>query len=262
MIAVGGGAVLDVAGYAAATARRGLPWVAVPTSGVAPADAAVGGKTGVNHPRGKNLLGAFHPPVLVLADVTTLATLPERDRVAGLAEVYKAGLVSDAGLVEALRARRDPPDDAFRVDVVSRALRVKAALVERDERDAGPRRLLNYGHTVGHALETCLGNEAMRHGEAIAIGMGVAARLAVARGLLAETFVVIQDSDLSRLGLPLHVPFGASTPRILQVLAADKKRRAGALHTVVLPRGPQRLEVFEDVTEAELSTAIDARRAG
>jgi 3-dehydroquinate synthetase len=255
VVAVGGGAAIDVAGFASATARRGVPWAAVPTSVVAQADAAVGGKTAVNHARGKNLLGAFHPPVLVLADVGTLSTLPVRDRVAGLAEVYKAGVVGDAGLVDLLRRRTDPPDDAFRVEIVSRALAVKARLVEEDERDEGRRRLLNYGHTVGHALEACLGNGAVRHGEAIAIGMGVAARLAAARGLVPAAFATEQDGALRALGLPTEIPPAADRGALLSLLASDKKRRAGATHAMVLPRGIERLEVFEDVTTAEIESA-------
>ncbi|MDF1703105.1 MAG: 3-dehydroquinate synthase, partial [Planctomycetota bacterium] len=200
IVAVGGGAALDVGGFAAATVRRGLPWVAVATSVVAMADAAVGGKTAVNHPRGKNLLGAFHPPTFVLSDVRTLATLDDRDRVAGLAELYKCGRIADAALIARLRAG-PPASEADWIEAVHAAVSVKARLVESDERDAGMRRLLNYGHTLGHALERVLGNARMRHGEAVAIGMDAAARLAVARGLMDESARAMQRGDLERLGL-------------------------------------------------------------
>ena len=259
VVAVGGGAALDVAGYAAATARRGLPWVAVPTSVVAQADASVGGKTGVNHRRGKNLLGAFHPPALVVADVTTLRTLPPRDRTAGLAEVYKAGVVGDPALVEALAARGAPDDDAWWVDALTRAIAVKARLVEQDERDAGPRRLLNYGHTAGHALETALGNEAVRHGEAVAIGMGVAAEVARGRGMVTEAFLEAQDAALARLGLPVRIPGAASLDRVVEAIGQDQKRRAGSTHVFVLPASRGGLTVLEDVTTLEVQAALQSR---
>jgi len=260
VVALGGGAVLDATGYAAATVRRGLPWVAVPTSVVGIVDACVGGKTAIDHPRGKNLLGAFHPPALVLADVRTLATLPRRDFVAGLAEVWKAGVVGDPALLETLRAGVPPTPSAL-VDVFARAVRVKIALVEEDERDVGVRRGLNYGHTIGHALETALGPEAMRHGEGVAIGMGVAAELAARRGLVPPAFVARQDVDLAALGLPTRVPGSADGARVRDLVRADKKRRAGATHTMVLPRAGGGVVVVEDVVEAELEAALDARRA-
>ena len=256
VVAVGGGAALDVAGYAAATARRGIPWVAVPTSVVAQCDAAVGGKTAVNHAFGKNLLGTFHPPALVVADVTTLSTLPARDRIAGLAEMYKAGVVGDARLLRMLSARGATDDDAWWVDAVARSIAVKARLVEADERDEGVRRLLNFGHTVGHALETVIGPRGMRHGEAVAIGMGVAAEVARGRGYLGEAAVLQQDEALTRLGLPVRIPSRASLDRVVEVMGADKKRRAGTLHTMVLPRRRSGLVVCEDVSTAEIQAAL------
>jgi 3-dehydroquinate synthetase len=259
VIAVGGGAALDVAGFAAATVRRGIPWVAVPTSVVAMADAAVGGKTGVNHPRGKNLVGTFHAPALVVADVKTLATLSTRDKTAGLAEVWKAGVVGDPALVDRLDAG-PPATDAAWVDTIARALAVKIRLVERDERDLGERRLLNYGHTVGHALEFLGGFKAHRHGEAIAIGMGVAAEVARRRGMVAPDLARAQDDVLSRLGLPVRVPATAITRRVLDAMRMDKKRRPGEPHTFVLPRRVGDAVVAEDVTDEEVSAALDARR--
>ena len=260
VVAVGGGAVLDVVGYAAATARRGIPWVAVPTSVVGQVDACVGGKTAINHERGKNLLGAFHPPVLAVVDVTTLRTLPSRDRVAGLAEIYKSGRVGDAELLVRLAARAATDDDPWWVDVVAAALKVKARLVERDERDVGVRRLLNYGHTLGHALETALGPKAMRHGEGVSIGMGVAAEVASRRGLVGAAFVEAQDADLARLGLPTRIPAEPPSARLLELVVEDKKRRAAGLLTLVLPAARGALAVFEDVSPAEIESAITARR--
>jgi 3-dehydroquinate synthase len=258
VVAIGGGAALDVAGYAAATARRGVPWVAVPTSVVAQADAALGGKTAVNHARGKNLLGAFHAPALVVADVATLATLSPRDRVAGLAEMWKAGVAGDPALVATLATDGPKPDPAWWTDAVARALAVKARLVEADPRDASVRRALNYGHTVGHALEAVLGNEAMRHGEAVAIGMGVAAQVALARGRVPGAFVEAQDKALVRLGLPVRVPEAAPHDRLLEAAGNDKKRRGGERHVMVLPTGAG-LDVVEDVDEREIRVALAER---
>jgi 3-dehydroquinate synthase len=256
VLVLGGGAVLDAAGFAAATARRGLPWVALPTTVVGMADASVGGKVAVNHPRGKNLLGTFHPPVLVLADLDTLGTLPRRDLVAGLAELYKTARIGDADLLAALR-RGAPQDSATWAFALARSVAVKARLVEADERDLGARRLLNYGHTVGHALETLLGNAAMRHGEAVAVGMVVAARLAAARGLLSAAHESAQARDLAGLGLPTRLPAGARPDAVLAILGEDKKRRPGRAHTFVLPRGETALEVHEDVGEDEIRAALE-----
>ncbi|MFV1959653.1 MAG: 3-dehydroquinate synthase family protein, partial [Planctomycetota bacterium] len=257
VVALGGGALLDVAGFAAATVRRGLPWIALPTTVLAMADAAVGGKVAVNHPRGKNLLGTFHPPRLVLADVSTLATLDPRETRAGLAEVYKAGRIGDADLLA--RLREGPPTTPRSwIDLIGRAVRVKARLVEADERDQGPRRVLNYGHTVGHALERLLGNERLRHGEAVAIGMAFAARLARLGGRATGSFVDAQDEDLGRLGLPTALPAGVVPGAVLEILALDKKRRPGAPHAFVLPRGEVGVEVVEDVGEAEIRAALEA----
>jgi 3-dehydroquinate synthetase len=257
VVVVGGGATLDVGGFAAATARRGLPWVAVPTTVVGVADAAVGGKVAVNVPAGKNLLGTFHPPALVLADVHYLRTLSERDRVAGLAEVYKAGRVGDPRLLTLLR-RGAPGGSEVWAEALLRSVSVKTRLVERDERDRGERRALNYGHTVGHALETLLGNRRMRHGEAVAIGMGVAARIAVARGLFSPEEARRQEEDLRRLGLPTAMPRGLSPRRILRTLSLDKKRVAGPRHAFVLPTGVTGVTVVEDVSDREVLVALTA----
>ena len=255
VVVVGGGAALDVGGFAAATVRRGLPWIAVPTSVVGMADAALGGKVAVNHPRGKNLLGTFHNPDLVFADTEYLRTLPDRERVAGLAEVYKAGRVGDTTLLTILR-KGPPADETTWTQAIRKAVAVKARLVERDERDWGARRLLNYGHTVGHALETILGNERIRHGEAVAIGMQVAARIASARKWCGADFTTKQGNDLRRLGLPVDVPEGIAPDRLLEVLGMDKKRAPGGMHTFVLPLGADGVRLVDDVTEEEIRRAL------
>lgn len=260
VVAVGGGAVLDVAGFAASVVRRGIPWVSVGTSVVAQVDASVGGKTAVNHPRGKNLLGTFHPPVLAVADVSTLRTLPARDRTAGLAEVFKCGVVGDAGLLALLEERGARDDDGWWVEVVSRSLAVKARLVEADERDVGARRALNYGHTVGHALETATAPDGLRHGEAVAIGMGVAAEVARGRGMLSAPWIEGQDRALALLGLPTRVPAEVTPARLVTIAREDKKRRAGETFALVLPRAAGGVTVVEDVSTAELEAAIRVRR--
>ncbi len=255
VVVVGGGAVLDVAGFAAATVRRGLPWVAVPTTVVGLADASVGGKVAINHVRGKNLLGAFHPPQLVIGDVEYLDTLDARDRVAGLAELYKAGVIADPDLLAEFRV--GAPDTPERwILALGRSIRVKARLVEGDERDLGGRRVLNYGHTIGHALERLLGNERMRHGEAVAIGMGVAARLGRGRGEVDEAFETRQRADLERLGLPVSLPEELEAASILDAISLDKKRRPGRAHVFVLPRGEGGVTVVEDVSDEEIIDAL------
>ena len=255
ILAVGGGAVLDVVGFAAATLRRGLPWIAVPTTVVAMADASVGGKTAINHPAGKNLIGSFHPPRYVLTDVDFLGTLPPRDMTAGLAELYKVGRLADAELLALLRNGPPTSADAWS-RCLHRAVEAKARLVEADERDAGVRRLLNYGHTIGHALETLLGNERVRHGEAVAIGMDRAAALAVARGLLDASLRAEQAEALRVLGLDVALPADVMPEAILETLGRDKKRAAGGAHTFILPRGAHGCDVVEDVRDEEILAAL------
>lgn len=258
VVVVGGGAALDVGGLAAALAHRGHPWIALPTTVLAMADASVGGKVAINHPRGKNLLGTFHPPSVVLADLDLLATLPARERAAGLAEVWKAGVVGAPELAASL-AGGPPADVAALAHAIHRAVAVKARLVEQDERDLGRRRALNYGHTVGHALERLgLG---LLHGEAVAVGMGVAARIAAARGLVDAAFVARQEAALEGLGLPVRVPRGAGLEPLLERLARDKKRGPGARHTFVLPRAAGGVLVADDVAEGEVAAALAASRS-
>ncbi len=261
VVVLGGGAALDLGGLAAALAHRGHPWVALPSTVLAVADASVGGKVAINHRLGKNLVGTFHPPACVLADLDLLATLPPREQAAGWAEVWKAGVVGDPALLD-LVERGPRGEEALRA--LALAIQVKARLVEADERDLGPRRALNYGHTLGHALERSgLG---LLHGEAVAVGMGAAARIAAARGLCAPAFLARQRTALARLGLPVDLPPALGGPEaqaaLLERLGFDKKRRPGALHTFVLPRGGQGVVVAEDVSEAEVRAALGVGAAG
>jgi 3-dehydroquinate synthase len=229
LVALGGGSVGDLAGFVAATYMRGVPFLQVPTTLTAQVDAAIGGKTAVNLPEGKNLVGAFHQPVAVLADVRTLATLPDREYRSGLAEVAKYALTIDLELLESLE--RDPApvlerDVAALETLVARCVRAKAAVVGEDERDAGRRLILNYGHTLGHALERIEAFAGRSHGEAIAIGMTFAARIAEDVGTAVAGLAARHARLLSSLGLEAN---GGLPPAddVLAAMRMDKKYRGG-----------------------------------
>jgi 3-dehydroquinate synthase len=244
ILALGGGVIGDLAGFAAATYLRGVAYVQVPTTIVALVDSSIGGKTGVDHPQGKNLIGAFHHPALVFSDVSAVLTLPRREYIAGLAEVVKYGMIADVGLLEYLENNAEAvlgavPD--VLVEVVRRSVAVKADIVRQDERETGLRRILNYGHTAGHVVETLTGYSAVRHGEAVAIGMDFAARLAARQGLCDDALVRRQRALLERFGLPTRLPKIAAT-RALRTMRLDKKVREGLVH-FVLPQDIGRVVV-------------------
>jgi 3-dehydroquinate synthase len=231
VVALGGGMITDLAGFTAATFHRGIPFIAVPTSLLGMVDAALGGKTAVDHPRGKNLIGAFHQPRAVIADVATLATLPEREFRSGLAEVVKTAVVGDAALFR--RMERSPAAILGRrpgalADLVAACCRVKARVVEADERELNLRAVLNFGHTLGHALEHLRGYR-MSHGEAVAVGMVLEARAAEVADVLRRREADRITALLERLGLPTCIPAGIEPDRILDAARADKKSRRGAL---------------------------------
>ena len=229
VIALGGGSVGDLAGFVAATYMRGVRFIQVPTTLTAQVDAAIGGKTGVNLPEGKNLVGAFHQPVVVLADVATLATLPDRDFRSGLAEVAKYGLALEPSLLELLDDRLESVlarDPVLMEEVVARCVRAKAGVVAADERDRGARLVLNYGHTLGHALERLEEFSGRSHGEAVAVGMTFAARLAEALGMARPGLWARHVRTLSPLGLDPDGRLPASD-RILDAMRMDKKYRGG-----------------------------------
>ncbi|HEX2778856.1 MAG TPA: 3-dehydroquinate synthase [Gemmatimonadaceae bacterium] len=234
VIALGGGVVGDLAGFVAATYMRGIPVVQVPTTLLAMVDASVGGKTAVDTPAGKNLVGAFHPPAAVIADPDTLGTLPLRERRAGLAEVLKHGVVADAAyfanvveLLPRLAAEGGAIDPAF-TDVVARSVEIKASVVAEDEREGGRRKILNFGHTLGHAIELASGYRLL-HGEAIAIGMALEAEIAE-RMQLADrgTTAHIRDALLAA-GLQPDFPHRLDARAVLGATRSDKKARAGAV---------------------------------
>jgi shikimate kinase/3-dehydroquinate synthase len=245
VVALGGGVVGDLAGFAAATTLRGLPFVQVPTSLLAQVDSSVGGKTGVNTSHGKNLVGAFYPPLMVLADTSTLATLPRRELQAGYAEIVKAGLIGDAAFFdwcEQNGAALVGGDPALQAEAILRACAFKAAVVGDDERETRPndgRALLNLGHTFGHALEAEIGYGGILHGEAVAVGLGLAFTLSARLGFCSEADVDRVIGHLEAVGLPAtlgHLNRRFSAERLLAHMRRDKKVRDGAL-VFVLARG-------------------------
>jgi 3-dehydroquinate synthase len=237
LVALGGGVVGDMAGYAAASYQRGVNFVQVPTTLLSQVDSSVGGKTGVNHPLGKNMIGAFHQPQCVIADTRTLDTLPDRELAAGLAEVIKYGLINDLPFFEWLEGAmprlvaREPEALA---EAIERSCRNKAEVVAADEREAGQRALLNLGHTFGHAIEAGLGYGAWLHGEAVAAGMVLAAELSARLGWLAPDDVARTRALLAAFHLPVDPPRELSADRWLALMAVDKKVQAGRLRLVLL----------------------------
>jgi len=239
LLALGGGVVGDLTGFVASTYLRGITFVQIPTTLVAQVDASIGGKTGVNHSKGKNLIGTFYQPKLVFTDVAALRTLPKRELIGGLAEVVKYGVIADPGLFAYLERHSSEVlkyDSEALKQIVTRSVRIKADVVGKDEREAGLRRILNYGHTLGHAIETVTGYRRYHHGEAIAIGMTFAARLAVRSGLCDEGLATRQEQLLARFGLPTSLPPRTDRQRLMAAMALDKKVKGGRLH-FVLPEG-------------------------
>jgi len=239
LIALGGGMVGDLAGFVAATFLRGIPWIQVPTSLVAMVDASIGGKVGVNHPQGKNLIGAFYQPSFVLADCQTLTTLSQRELTSGWAEVVKYGLILDKDFFEFLQANGDKlmklePDVASQA--IARSAAIKAHIVSQDEKERGIRIILNYGHTIAHGLEAATQYKHFLHGEAVAIGMMGAAKLSQKLGLLSPEAVGRQQSLLQKFGLPVkcHYEQGEAICEITRAMELDKKVRAKAIRWVLL----------------------------
>ncbi|HZO09992.1 MAG TPA: 3-dehydroquinate synthase [Myxococcota bacterium] len=236
LVALGGGVVGDLTGFAAATYLRGIPFVQVPTTLLAMVDSSVGGKTGVDLREGKNLVGAFHQPRLVAIDVETLRTLPARERAAGLAEVVKKAAIWDAELFAALERDAEALlalEEAALVPALTRAVEIKAEVVRRDERESGPRMLLNFGHTLAHAIEALAGYRGPLHGEAVAIGMVYAAERSEALGYAPLGTAARLEKLCRRLGLPTEPP-GYPRSAYLTALRVDKKKQNSRIHYVVL----------------------------
>ena len=236
LVALGGGVVGDVAGFAAATFLRGIGYVQVPTTLLAQVDASVGGKTAVNHRQGKNLIGAFHQPRLVVIDPKTLHTLPRREFAAGMAEVIKHGVIEDAAFFGFLEEEMDAllrMDPAAVETAVAASCRIKAAVVEQDEREDDRRAILNFGHTIGHALESFTGYERFLHGEAVAIGMVQAAALSAGRGLCSAEDLGRIEGLVRRAGLPWRLPDDVALEDLVAGMALDKKSHAGKIRFVL-----------------------------
>jgi len=263
VVALGGGAVGDVAGFAAATYMRGVNFVQAPTTLLAQVDASSGGKTAIDHPRAKNLIGAFHQPRVVLVDPSVLTTLPERDFRSGLAEVIKHGIVLDSEYFADLEACRAPllsRDLDTLARVVAGSCRIKAAVVERDEEDTGLRNVLNYGHTIGHAIEAVTGYARWTHGEAVALGIAVEARLAERLGVATEDTRRRQVALLEAVGLPV-AGSGAAPDAVLEALGRDKKAKNGRVPFVLAPEiGKFRL-VFDVPAESVLASVRELAEA-
>jgi 3-dehydroquinate synthase len=256
VVAIGGGAVTDLAGFVAATWLRGVRIVLVPTTLLGMVDAAIGGKTAINTADGKNLVGAFSPPAGVLADLASLGTLPRAEYVSGLAEVIKAGFIADPVILDLIEP--DPAGAAkaggpHERELVERSITMKAAVVSADLRESGQREMLNYGHTLGHAIERAE-NYSIRHGEAVAIGMCFAAALGRLSGRLDEATAARHREVLTAVGLPTRYPAG-SWPRLRAAMAVDKKSRDARLRFVVLA-GLARPEILADPPEELLEQAF------
>jgi 3-dehydroquinate synthase len=238
IVALGGGVVGDMAGFAAATYQRGVSHLQVPTTLLAQVDSSVGGKTAINHPLGKNMVGAFHQPCAVIADTATLDTLPAREYAAGLAEVVKYGAIQDLTFLEWLESHADAllrRDAGALGHAIRRSCEIKAAVVAADEREAGARALLNFGHTFGHAIESAAGYGNWLHGEAVAAGMALAARFSVRLGRLAAADAERLVALLGRLGLPVKAPV-FPLDLWLEYMGRDKKNEAGRITLVLLDR--------------------------
>ena len=258
LIAVGGGVIGDMGGFVAATFLRGIPVVQVPTTLLAQVDSSIGGKTGVDHRLGKNLIGAFHQPSLVVADTGLLRTLPERDYRAGWAEIVKMAIILDADLFARLEARAEAllafEDEEALAYAVRRSIELKGQVVGADERESGLRIILNYGHTIGHALEAATGYSRLLHGEAVAIGMAGAGSIANRRGLFSDTAFGAQTALLERFGLPQRAT-GVRAEALLGPLSRDKKARGSTIQWV-LADGIGSVTTARDVTPDEVRAAL------
>ncbi|MGI5927090.1 MAG: 3-dehydroquinate synthase [Syntrophomonadaceae bacterium] len=260
VIALGGGVIGDLAGFVAATYMRGIPLIQVPTTLLAQVDSSVGGKVAVNHPLGKNMIGSFYQPRLVFIDLLVLKTLDPREVRSGLAEVIKYGVIQDRGFFTYLEEHLEGIN-ALNLDllsaVVKKSCSIKGRIVEKDEKEKGLRALLNFGHTIGHALEVITDYRVYRHGEAVSLGMVAAAEIAAGRGLLTREEAQRLVKLLDNAGLPTVIPFDAD--QIIPLLSRDKKAQSGRPR-FVLPLGLGKAALFDDVGEGEIREAIEKCR--
>ncbi len=260
VIALGGGVVGDLAGFSAACWMRGIDFIQMPTTLLAMVDSSVGGKTGVNLPVGKNLAGAFHQPRAVFADIDTLASLPEREYRAGLAEVVKGAAIGDEAFFAWLEQHADAlaaRDSDSVLEAIARKVQYKAGVVARDETEQGERALLNLGHTFGHAIETAGHYTTVLHGEGVAIGMMLAAQLSERLGMSAPADTARLQRLLQKLGLPVAIPTGMEPAQLLALMRLDKKNSAGQLR-LILWRGIGRAEIVAGVGESAVLATLEA----
>ncbi len=264
LVALGGGVVGDMTGFAAACYQRGVNFIQIPTTLLAQVDSSVGGKTGVNHPLGKNMIGAFHQPQCVIADTETLNTLDDRQLSAGIAEVIKYGLINDLSFFEWLESNmasllaRDTEALAYAIE---RSCKDKATIVAADERESGRRALLNLGHTFGHAIETGMGYGEWLHGEAVATGMLLAAELSERLGWLDNRAVMRIRGLLEMARLPLQAPESLSSERFLELMAVDKKVQDGRLRLVLMKSLGQSV-ITDEVSAGQIAAMLDAHLKG
>ena len=262
MVALGGGVIGDMTGFAAATWLRGISVVQVPTSLLAMVDASIGGKTGVNHPQGKNLIGAFHQPRLVMIDPKVLKTLPNREFRAGMAEVIKYGVIWDEALFTALEAA--PRLDQYRhiseallQTILTRSCQAKAEVVAQDEKESGLRAILNYGHTIGHAVESATGYRTVNHGEAVGIGMVAAGKIATALSLWSAEAEQRQNALIKKTKLPTTLPRNANAETLISLLQGDKKVEDGRVR-FILPKAIADVFITDQVTNDDIRPVLAA----
>ncbi|MGK7940214.1 MAG: 3-dehydroquinate synthase [Crocosphaera sp.] len=260
LLALGGGVIGDMTGFAAATWLRGINFVQVPTSLLAMVDASIGGKTGVNHPQGKNLIGAFYQPRLVFIDPMVLNTLPIREFRAGMAEVIKYGVIWDKSLFTQLESQNNLDKlDNFPLEVleeiITKSCQAKVDVVSQDEKEAGIRAILNYGHTIGHAIESLTGYSKINHGEAVGIGMKAAGTIAVKLGMWTEDITQRQDKLIQKAALPVSIPNTLQSDDILDSLQLDKKVKGGKVR-FILPTDIGQVEISDTVVSEVIETVI------
>ncbi|MGD1909153.1 MAG: 3-dehydroquinate synthase [Leptolyngbyaceae cyanobacterium] len=266
LVALGGGVIGDMTGFAAATWLRGIAFVQIPTSLLAMVDASIGGKTGVNHPQGKNLIGAFHQPNLVVIDPVVLKTLPAREFRAGMAEVIKYGVIWDEALFEQLEAVKRL--DQYRYlsaellqTILTRSCQAKADVVAEDEKEAGLRAILNYGHTIGHAVESATRYRIVNHGEAVAIGMVAVGRIATRQALWPAEAESRQQQLIEKTQLPVTLPAGLQVEDITRRLLADKKVKEGRVR-FILPKAIAEVFMTDQVTHGDIAPVLQSMGAG
>ena len=252
-IALGGGIVGDITGLAAATWLRGIEYIQIPTTLLSMVDSSVGGKTAVNHPKGKNLIGAFHQPKAVFIDPETLKTLPKREFNAGMAEVIKYGVIKDKELFEFLENEKNKNklinlENEYLIKIINSSIKTKSHVVSADEKEHGIRAILNYGHSFGHVIENLCGYGEFLHGEAISIGMRIAGDIALEKGLWSKEEFIRQDNLLKSYSLPTKIP-KINKNEVIRILMGDKKVRDGKMR-FILPKGIGEVDIYDDIVDS------------